>query len=297
MTNAGDSPKQGPPVEALGARGMVRAHNPITVFAALGPNPAPLAELIWGLHRRGQVAGDLFLVVDPRGHDYLHRELLGSHLVLDELRQLLNIDLGPEKIHERVVEGPAGTVLDDEDPTHAELYNAATWEVAREATAHAGARPVVFGLAAGRRRTMTAMSTMAFQLLAREHDTCVDVRVDDKRAEGGSGFYFPDQQQQTLVSKAGVPFVAREVGVHLVDVHLPRLRSLLPDEAFATYSSALTAGQKAVDAAVPPKLVVDLPHEVVLIDGLPLKLSAAELHLVRHAGACSTSRRWMGCRQ
>lgn len=256
----------------------VAPYRPVTVFAALGPNPAALAELIWALHRqRGLVACDLFLVVDGRGHDYLQKELAAPGLILDELRQLLGLALGADRIHERVATAPMRAALDDEDPAHADLYNAAIWDVAHKATMQAGSQPVVFGLTAGRRRTMTAMSTMAFQLLARSQDFCLDVRVNDKRAEGGTGFFFPEQQQQELHSRAGEPFLASSVSVHLVDVQVPRLRGLLPEGTLASYATALAAGQAAVDAVAIPQLSIDLGKGEARVDGIVLPLSHSEL--------------------
>ena len=260
------------------ATAAVAIRRAVTVFAALGPNPASLAELVWALHRkRDLVVTDMFLLVDQRGHDYLHTEVLGVGRAFDELRALLGAPLAPEKIHERVVVAHDGAIADDEDPAFADLYSAAIWQAARDATLHAGHGVVVFGLTAGRRRTMTAMSTMAFQLLARPQDICLDVRVTDKRAEGGSGFFFPEQRQQALASKSGEVFEARDVGVHLVDVQLPRLRGLLSDEALATYASALAAGQAAVDAVAIPLVSIDLVKGDASVDGMVLPLSHSEL--------------------
>jgi len=247
---------------------------PVTVFAALGPNPAPLAELIWGLQRqRAMVATDLFVVVDQRGHDYLQLELLGPGKVLSMLAAILPLPLGDPQLHLHVVP----TTAADDDPAFADAYNAVIWQAARDATVHAGDGRVVFGLTAGRRRTMTAMSTMAFQLLARAQDLCLDVRVRDKRAEGGAGFYFPEQPDQIVVSRDGDRFAASDVGVLLIDVQLPRLRGLLTDAALASYASALAAGQVAVDAVAIPRLRIDLRVGTAHVDGALVPLSSSEL--------------------
>ncbi len=241
-----------------------------TVFAALGPNPAPLAELVWKLAQDGVVVRDAFVVVDARGAAYLRSEFFDAG-VLDELRAH-GCDL---TVHVRLVEGPAGVVLDDDNLEHAELYNTAIWDGARVALEHAGDGTVIFGLCAGRRRTMTAMSTMAFQLLARAQDRCLDVRVSDRRAEGGSGFYFPTQRRQSLASRQGEVFVARDVEVKLVDVKVPRLRDLLTNDALTSYASALTAGQEAVDDVAIPMLTVDLINGKVFVDDEPVALRRA----------------------
>ena len=249
----------------------------VTVFAALGPNPAPLTELIWALHRqRSLLVTDLFLVMDKHCNDRLHWELLDDGGGLHELWLLLGFVPSATTIRERIVQAPSDTALDDEDPAHADLYNAAIWDAARDATAHAGSGVVVFGLTAGRRRTMTAMSSMAFQLLSRPQDLCLDVRVSEKRAEGGSGFYFPEQRRQAIAPNVGAVFHARDVEVRLVNVVLPRLRELVPGDMLATYASALAASQAAVDAAALPRLIVDLAKGEVKVDVVVLELSPSE---------------------
>lgn len=251
----------------------------VVIVAPLGPNPAPLAELIWALRRqRGLMAAEVHVVVDAGGHLYLHEELLAPGGPLDELAELFGPELVDRaRVHERLVTLPGGAPLeDDDDPIHAELYNAAVWETARDAIASAGSRRVVFGLLAGRRRTMTAMATASFQLLARPGDLCIDVRVDERRAEGGSGFFFPEQGEQLIESRQGA-FLARDVGVLLVDVHLPRLRGLLSDRDLESYESALVAGQAAVDAAQLPSLFVDLVEGVARVNESALPLSPAQL--------------------
>ena len=251
---------------------------PATVFAALGPNPAPLAELLWALHRqRGLRPTALFLVVDSRGHHFLQRELLGPGAVLHELALLLDLTLPPDAIHLRVVTGPGGAVLDDDDPGHADLYNAAIWDMARAATLQAGDDVVVFALTAGRRRTMTAMSTMAFQLLARAWDLCLDVRVSDKRAEGGVGFYFPEQQQRDIVAKNRDLADARDVAVVLAEVLLPRLSGLLSTTNLSSYAAALQASQSAIDDAAMPTVVVDLVAGKLRVNGVDVGLTGAQL--------------------
>jgi len=121
------------------------------------------------------------------------------------------------------------------------------------------------------------MSTMAYQLLARAQDLCVDVRVTDKRAEGGSGFYFPEQQRQDVGSRKGEPFNVRDVDVQLVNVLLPRLRDLVTADKLVSYAQALGATQAAVDASALPRLVVDLVGGEARVDGVALPLSASEL--------------------
>ena len=250
---------------------------PVIVVTALGPNPAPLAEMIWALARqRGLRIEALYIVVDSEGELFLRSEFLSRGAALDGLIDCLGLPFDRTQIHCRVVTRPDDSPLDNENPEHADRYNAAIWEAARAAVAHAGNRPVVFGLVAERQRTMTAMSTMAFQLLARRQDACIDVRVTDRRAEGGSGFFYPEQQRQTLTSPSGFPFIAADVQVRLIDVQLPRLHGLLSEAALHTYAAALSAGQAAVDAAEPPYLLVDLATGKASVNGEVLPLSSSE---------------------
>jgi CRISPR-associated protein (TIGR02584 family) len=246
----------------------------VTVFAPLGPNPAPLIELLWALHRqRAWIACDVFAVIDERGRHYLEREVLAKGSALEDLTACLGT--APVTVHQRVVDAAPGA---DDDPAGADAYNATIWQAARDAIDSAGDDGiVVFGLCAGRRRTMTAAATMAFQLLARKQDLCLDVRVSDARAEGGSGFFFPEQTRQDLMSTSDEHFVAADVQVQLVPVTLPRLRGLLPAAALTTYASALNAGQLAIDIATMPSLVIDLVKGVATVDGATMQLSTSEL--------------------
>lgn len=249
------------------------------VFAALGPNPAPLTELLWALARqRGWFATEAFVVVDARGDLFLRRELLRKGGPFQELQQLLGPALlgGKEPRHRVAISDDGLPLQNDDDEADALAYNAAVWQTAREALASAGDSPVLFALAAGRRRTMTALVTTAFQMLARPQDECLDVRVSDRRAEGATGFYFPEQKQQSLSTPEGL-FEANEVEVALVEVKLPRLRELIPEERLVSYGGALLAAQTAIDEARLPRLVVDLPAGKALVDGKPLPLSLPQL--------------------
>lgn len=250
---------------------------PVVLFTTLGPNPAPLTELLWALARHHQrLVVEAHVVVASRGQHFLERELLVPGGPLDQLIALLGEELAHgSKLHIHPAQLPDGTPLDDdEDPAHAEAYQKVVWNAARTAQEAAGTRPLVFALAAGRRRTMVAMLSMAFQMLARPQDTCVDVRVDLREAEGGSGFFFPEQQRSLLFGERGT-FDAREVEVQLVPVALPRLRGLLRHGDLATAQKALAAAQQAVDLAALPTLRVDLEQGICLLDGQPMKLATS----------------------
>lgn len=250
----------------------------VVVLAPLGPNPAALVELVWWLRRvRGLSTDAVHVVVDAEARAYLRSEVLAPDTAFDALRAELGGHV-PELVHEHLVTDATGALLyDDASPEAAERYRDAVWNAALQATHEAGERPVFFGLCGGRRRTLTAMATTAYQWLARAGDVCVDVRVTDRRAEGGSGFFFPEQPWQLLVSRRGETFLAREVGVQVVEVALPRLRGLVPPKHLTSYASALAAGQSALDEAALPQLEVDLAYGGALVDAKKLPLSASEL--------------------
>jgi CRISPR-associated protein (TIGR02584 family) len=251
---------------------------PVVLFTTLGPNPAPLAELLWALARHHQrLVVEAHVVVAQRGAIYLEGELLVPGGPLDQLVALLGEELahGPTLHVHRALLPDGSPLADDEDPDHADAYQAAVWNAAVAARQAAGDRPVVFALAAGRRRTMVAMLTMAYQMLARPQDVCLDVRVDDPRAEGGSGFFFPEQTPALVVGPRG-ELDAREVEVRLVPVSLPRLRGLLRDGDMTTAQKALSAAQQAVDRAGFPLLRVDLEGGTCSVNGKPVGLGVSQ---------------------
>jgi CRISPR-associated protein (TIGR02584 family) len=238
-----------------------------------------LTELLWALARhRGWFASAAFVVVDARGDHFLRHELLRKKGPFEELQRLLGPALlGGQGPQCRVATNDKGQpIRDDDEDLDALAYNTAVWKAACEALAVAGEHPVIFALAAGRRRTMTALVTTAFQMLARPQDECLDVRVSDRRAEGATGFYFPEQMRQSLSTREWM-FEARDIEVDLVEVKLPRLRELIPGERLASYGDALLAAQSAIDEARPPRLVIDLPGGKVLVDGKLLPLSQPQL--------------------
>jgi CRISPR-associated protein (TIGR02584 family) len=250
----------------------------VVLFAPIGPNPAPLTELVWALHRqRGLVVREAFVVVDSEARHFFDDEVLAAGAALDELHEVLGPAVFPrDGIHVREARIGGELLADDRDPADARVYADVAWHAARDAVAAAGARAVVFALVGGRRRTITALATVTAQLLARPADLCVDVRLGDERVAGGSGFFFPEQKGQLVLTPRG-PVRAAEVEILLVDVRLPRLRGLLTAGDLASYEEALAAGQRAIDAALPSRLTIDLVAGTAEIDGLPLGASEGEL--------------------
>lgn len=257
---------------------VLRHVEPVVLFTTLGSNPAPLAELLWALARhQKRLVVEAHVVVAQRGALYLEGELLTRGGPLDQLVSLLGDGLahGP-RLHVHLARLPDDSPLvDDEDPVHADAYQTAVWDAAVAARQAAGERPLVFALASGRRRTMVAMLTMAYQMLARPQDVCLDVRVDNPRAEGGSGFFFPEQTPSQLVGPRG-ELDARDVEVRLVPVSLPRLRGLLRDGDMLTAQKALSAAQQAVDRAGVPLLRVDLEQGTCSVNGHPMALGVSQ---------------------
>ena len=250
----------------------------VVVFAPLGPNPASMVELLWWLRReRGLSTDAVHVVVDAEAQRWLRSEVLAPNTALDALRDALGGHVPRHVVEHVVVDALGAPLRDDVSPDDAERYRDAVWNAAIAATREAGERSVYFGLCGRRRRTMTAMTSTAFQWLARRGDVCVDVRVTDRRAEGGSGFFFPEQPWQLLVGRRDEPFLAREVGIRVIEVALPRLRGLVAERHLASYASALAAGQAAVDEGLPPALCVDLSLGRATVGGQKLPLSSSEL--------------------
>ena len=80
------------------------------------------------------------------------------------------------------------------------------------------------------------MSAVFFQMLARHHDACFDVRVSHREVEGAqAGFYFPEQRA-TLYE---CDFDAREVEIILDEIILPRFYNLLSPDERQSYPQAL----------------------------------------------------------
>lgn len=233
---------------------------PVVLFAALGAYTAPLTQLIYSLHRdRGLRTVKALVVVDRRGLDYLASDLLEPDRAIDQLRRVLGEDiLTTGDVHVRVSREDRETM----------------WDAVREAIALAGERRIVFGLAGGARRTETALETAFFQLLARERDLLVDVRVDDPRVDDDTGFFFPEQHERRIVN-GHAEIDARSVSIGLVDIDVPRLAPLLASSAVTSYDSAVRAVRARANTST-PQLVIDLVEGTVSADGKLLDLSIAE---------------------
>lgn len=238
------------------------------IVAPLGANPAPLLQLVWALHRHWKLSARRILaVVDARGHHYLHAEALSPGGAWEKLqRSLGSTAIDASQVEVVAVRTAAGELLpSDEAPENAAIYNETAWSAARRAIAEAGADPVIFALVAGRRRTMHVAATVLFQLLARPQDRLVDVRVTERWAEVAGAFYFPEHDAKQP-----------SFDVILVDVQVPRLRSLLRERDLLTYAAALRAGQAAVDASVSSRLLIELPEGKAFVGEEELPLSKAQ---------------------
>lgn len=247
---------------------------PCILVGELGPNPAPLAEAVWSLARhQGLCVRAAYLLTYSRGALYFAREFLDAGRALDQLHDALGDRVLPRaEVHVQRVLDPVGGFIDDDwEPPHALAWNEARWRNALAALRAAGSDPVVFALLGGRRRSMSALDAVVFQMLAREHDRLVDVRVSDRRAEGGVGFFFPEQRDPRVPVEGGV-LDARAVEVRLVDLAVPRLRRLLGERVPATYADAIARTGAAVDRT-PPMLTVDLAARRVRVGDAAMPLT------------------------
>lgn len=249
----------------------------MVLFAPIGPYCDPLAQLLWALHRKRQMTVALaHVVVDRRALRYLETELLAPGQILDELRAELPELLPAEGfvVHRPLL--PSGELVDDDlEPEHARVYLETMWNAARAAIAAAGPRRVIFGLVAGRRRTPTAIQAAYYQLLARQDDLLLDVRLSDARVVGTGDFFFPGQKDLLKVGSWTID--PQTIDVELVDLALPRLGGLIDPRALETYESAKAAGQAAIDALQPPALSLDLHKGRCRAGEEELPLSKAEL--------------------
>jgi CRISPR-associated protein (TIGR02584 family) len=248
---------------------------PCVLVGDLGPNPAPLAEALWSLARRHDLrVRAAFLLTYARGAHYLDREFLVTGGALDQLHAVLGRDVLPrDALALHRVHADDGSALDDDwEPAHTLAWNEARWRTALAALDAAGSDPVVFTLLGGRRRSMSALDAVVFQLLARPHDRLLDVRVSDARVEGGSGFFFPEQRDPLVRTRGGDLVDARAVAVRLVDLPVPKLRRLLGERAPTTYADALARTGVAVEHT-PPVLSIDLKTRRAHVGEHLLKLS------------------------
>jgi len=217
------------------------------ILVPLGPNPASFTELVWALHQDGRRVDQAQVLLESEEAQHFWRRE-----VVDDALPQLQAHTGPLDIGWEVLPAPSG-------------FAERLWDHLR--ALQRDHEEVVVALSAGRWRGSTAHTAAVFQLLARPQDALVDVRVD-RVAEGGSGFFFPQQRKQELVgvaAMAGRGFLARDVQIHLEPQRTPRLRVLLPTPP-ERFEQALTMVERALAPAV---LQLDPPR----VNGVPLKLS------------------------
>ena len=182
------------------------------MLALPGGNPAPLVTLAWALHRDGMRVEAVHAVLYASARRWLHEELLGGALPLEQLRAALaDPTLAP------VVEHPAlradGTLVEEDAlADDGDTYRETAWRVARQL--QADPTPLVFALVSGRRRSLVADLVVAFQLLARPQDRLVELRLSPHEAiEPASGFYFPGQATPARVQRYDWPAPAGATGI------------------------------------------------------------------------------------
>jgi hypothetical protein len=239
------------------------------VACELGPNPAPISELVQALRvQRALRVRALFLLTNRYGERYLHE--------LHHAMEMYRAVYGDAPVLELAfAELDDGTRAErDLTPAESAAWMRARWANVQRAVAAAGADPVVFAIAANRERSV--LTTAMYTLLARPGDLCLDVRVSDPRVEGAkAGFFFPTQPEP-CVTADGTVIDPASVAVTLVQLELPRLRGMLGLEVPATYDAALALAQGAVDAAAPPRVVADLTGPRIAVDGVEVSLSRGQ---------------------
>lgn len=251
----------------------------LAVVVPLGPNPAALTELLWQLAQEGERVSRVHVVLEsPEARRWW---LDGGEQAYDELAGLC------PTVPPRTA---LVLALVDEVEDQSAAFGEAVFAMLRRA--QAGAEQVIVALSGGRWRGSTALTTTAFQLLARRHDALVDVRLSEPGAEGVSGFFFPGQRRQQIPGRSGHgPLLARDVRVLLDPMPTPRLRPFLEEADLGSFSQAVTASRRALEAAEPPELVFDLLAGTVLVSGQPLSLSLAHLPLYAWVAASTCADR------
>ena len=257
--------------------------NTAVIACELGPNCAPITELIWALRvRRDLRVRHLQLLTNRRGEEFLH-ELRHALRMWDDV-----FGDSPTFTLDYALDASGDRIEDDVTTDDAHAWMQARWRNYRAAIDHAGADPVVFAIASNRQRTV--LTTAMFTLLARQQDECIDVRISEPRVEGAkAGFYFPDQTEPCADEQGLID--PTSVEVHLVELRLPRLRRLLQADELETYKAALAATDTRIgDAELPTLTVAWGAPPAILLNGQSLPLSPAQalwfsaLLLARHSG-------------
>lgn len=236
------------------------------IVAPLGPNPAALTELCWAL---APVHAVHAVLESERAARWFQTEL--TELAWPWLAACREV---PEPVVHLARLPDGSTPLDSDHPDSVAALREPLWQAARAAQESG---PAVFALSGGRWRASTALVTTVFQLLARPGDKLVEVRLSDPVAEGGTGFFFPDQPHQQLRGKDGTPFRAADIGVRLDRIDVPQLRPLLAPEELTDFAAALAASQARLAELRPAEVHYDLRSGEVHIDGRPLPLTGTQL--------------------
>ncbi len=252
------------------------------IACELGPNCAPITELVWAMRTQRSIrVTKLLLLTNRRGEQYL-----------DELKHALEMlhqvyGEAPELSLSHALDEEGHRVEEDITPGDAQAWMRARWLNFQQAIEEAGTDPVIFAIASNRPRSV--MTSAMFTLLARPQDLCVDVRVSEPRVEGAkAGFFFPDQPED-CADEAG-PIDPSSVQVHLVDLRLPRLRHLLKAEDLASYEAALAATELVVATSKQPLLRIEMKKLRVFINDKPVALTESQalwvagLALARQSG-------------
>ena len=229
----------------------------LQLIIPLGGQPGPLFAFVHAVCADpAVVVARVFVIITERGAVHLAK---AAHEAWDSLRASVSHRC-PEWTDVDVrVAGPG-----DGTPDATAAIGDAVWQAFGEAVRNDA--PVVCALGGGRHRAVAATVTSIFSVRARQRDQLVDVGFDDRDAERHSGFLFPAQPAQRLHRASGGVLVAASVGVRLDAVPVPRLRRVIGDDRPGSFSTAMSVGQRALDAMTPPQLVIDLAVPEVRID-------------------------------
>ncbi|WP_138380367.1 CRISPR-associated ring nuclease Csm6 [Luteithermobacter gelatinilyticus] len=229
----------------------------VTVLALCGLTPQVITETLWALLRDGITIGRLHIVTTSRGKELFDAKLAGPDGALTRLWRDLNHDapLPPHEFH--LIRQQGNTPI--EDMVSGDDHLAATELIGQ--LVHRMTRPEcppLHASAAGGRKTMSIMLSLAMSLYARPEDRLSHVLVSPDY-ERDPDFLYPPPGDQPPGSF-----------LELIDVPFPRLTPLLKD------------------IAVPPsmaELIDSLDRRLESLDIVHLDLTQRQL-LIRDQSVC-----------
>lgn len=227
----------------------------LNVLAVSGLSPAVVTETLWALLVTGHSIASVTIITTRRGADLVARDLTRVDGAIPRLFADFDAARPMPPVQEIVVRGADGDDLADiaAEADHlamSDAINVAVRDLTRDG------QPALHASIAGGRKSMSAALTLAMCLHARPEDRLSHVLVPEE-FERTTGFFYPLE-----------PGSVSALGLRLVDLPFPRLRSLLPSSARTESMDRLIAAlQLRLDAGA--VLVVDLERRALHLPSGP----------------------------